>query len=70
MRDIPPGNVEHVGVDWNRTRLIKGHEEDTIRNLKDMLDKICGFHCISFHGQESTKVTTEEEKDDAIGRSY
>ena len=36
--EIPPGNVEHVSVNWNRTRLIKGHEEDTVGNLKHMFD--------------------------------
>ena len=35
VQKIPPGDVEHVGVDWNRARLIKGHEEDAVRNLKE-----------------------------------
>ena len=32
---LPPGDVEHVGVDWNRARLIEGHEEDAVGNLKE-----------------------------------
>ena len=35
MGEIPPGDVEHVGVDWNRARLIEGHEEDAVGNLKE-----------------------------------
>ena len=51
--EIPPGYVEHVCVDWNRTRLIKGHEEDAISNLKDMFDENLwiALHQFSSSGQ-------------------
>merc|ERR1719447_1777260 len=31
--EIPPGDVKHVGVNWDGARLVEGHEEDAVSNL-------------------------------------
>ena len=37
--EIPPGDVKHVGVNWDGARLVEGHEEDAVSNLKKGLMK-------------------------------
>ena len=69
VRQIPPGDVEHVGVDWNRARLVEGHEKDAVGNLEEnsrFLQETGGYESVTV-GTKRKCDSGKQDEEYAIG---